>query len=156
MRRLFFVLGSLALILIAVIAGGISILFYQGNALDRESKAYVDAAIPAITADWSSQQLLARATPELRANANPEQLNALFDRLSRYGHLVRYEGATGQANFFYKIGSGSTISAAYSAKAHFENGDLIFRIALMKRNGAWKIYGFHFEPVPGSGSLQHT
>lgn len=156
MRRFLYVLGALALIVIVAAGIGVGVFFYKGHALDAESKAFVDSAVPAITATWSEQQLLDRATPELRKSVKPEELNALFGRLSQLGPLVEYEGATGEATMSYIAGSGSTVSASYVAKAHFRNGNATFRIVLMKRNGRWMIHNFHVDSAPSNRGEQHT
>jgi hypothetical protein len=146
----------LTLIVIIVASVGLGVALIKGRALDAESKAFVDAAIPAISATWSKQQLLDRATPELRDIAKPDQLNAMFDRLSQLGPLVKYEGATGQSGMTYMIGSGSTVAASYVAKAQFQNGGAVFRIVLRKRDGRWMIHNFHVDPVPGNRAGQGT
>lgn len=135
---------------------GLGVALIKGKTLDAESKAFVDSAIPAISATWSKQELLDRATPELRDIAKPEQLNAVFDRLSQLGPLVKYEGATGQATMSYMLGSGSTVAASYVAKAQFQNGGAVFRVVLRKREDRWMIYNFHVDPVPGNRAGQGT
>jgi hypothetical protein len=146
----------LTLIVVVVVGVGLGVALIKGKALDAESKAFVDSAIPAIAATWSKQELLDRATPELRDIAKPEQLNAVFDRLSQLGPLVKYEGATGQATMSYMLGSGSTVAASYVAKAQFQNGGATFRVVLRKREGRWMIYNFHVDPVPGNRAGQGT
>src|SRR5437868_1370243 len=89
MRRFLYILGLLTLVGLV----GLGVVAYKGSELDTESRAFVDGAVPAIVEHWSRQELLERATPELRANANPEQLQAMFEALSRLGRLVEYEGA---------------------------------------------------------------
>jgi hypothetical protein len=71
MRKFLYVLGALTLIVIVAAGIGGGVFFYQGHALDAESKAFVDSAVHAIAATWSKQQLLDRATPELRENVKP-------------------------------------------------------------------------------------
>jgi len=70
-RKFLYVLGSLTLVVIVGAGIGLGVAFYKGHELDAESKAFVDSAIPAITATWSKQQLLDRATPELREASSP-------------------------------------------------------------------------------------
>jgi hypothetical protein len=153
-RKFLYVLGALTSIAMVAAGIGIGVAFYKGNALDAESRAFVDSAVPAITATWSRQQLLERATPELRDIVKPDQLTTLFDRLSRLGPLVKYEGATGQATMSYMVGSGSTVSASYVAKAQFQNGGAVFQIILLKRDGRWMIHNFHVDPAPGNRAGQ--
>ena len=127
MRRFIYILGVFTLTIVVAAAIGLGVLFYRGHALDTESKAFVDSAVSAIATNWSEEQLLERATPELRETISPGELGALFAAFSRLGRLVRYEGATGGATMSYMAGSGSTVSAFYVAKARFENGTAIFR-----------------------------
>ncbi|GEP61659.1 hypothetical protein [Reyranella soli] len=148
MRRLFYVIGIVAVVVVAVIAVGIGVVAYKGNALDTESRAFVDNAVSAIAGTWTKQQLLERATPELREKTKPQELTALFDTLSRLGPLVEYEGATGQATMSYMTGSGGGISASYVAKARFRNGGASFRIGLVKRDDQWMINSFYVDLVP--------
>jgi hypothetical protein len=156
MKKVLYVLGALTLIVIVVAGAGVGVLVYKGNALDAESKAFVDGAVSAITANWSKDQLLDRATPELRESVKPDDLTALFDSLSRLGPLVEYEGATGHAFVSYIAGSGSTVSASYVAKARFQNGATSFKIVLMKHDGHWMIHNFHVDPAPGNRTSQGT
>ena len=145
MRRFLYVIGAVALIVIVVAGIGVGVLVYKGNALDAESKAFVDSAVPAIVANGSKEQLLDRATPELRDSVKPEELRALFDAVSQLGPFAAYEGATGEANMSYMTGSGSSVSASYIAKAQFKNGTATIHLALLKRDGRWMISGFHVD-----------
>src|SRR5258708_2836019 len=135
LRRLIYILGGLTLFAIVVAAIGFGIIVYEGHMLDAESKTYVDSAVPAIAAHWSKDELLDRATPELRATVKPSEMKALFDALSQFGPMLEYEGAIGQAMMSYMGGSGGAISASYVARAKFRSGSAIFRIVLLKRDG---------------------
>ena len=66
MRKFLYILGALTLIVILGSGIGLGIFLYKAHALDVESKAFVDSAVPAIAAAWSKQQLIDRATPELQ------------------------------------------------------------------------------------------
>lgn len=156
MRKALTVLGAVTLIVIVVACAGFGVLAYNGRALDAESKAYVDRAMPAIVQSWDRQQLMAQATPELRATMSPDALNAFWSALSRYGPLLEYQGAQGDALLSLTVGSGSTVSARYVVRARFENGDATFRILLMKRDGRWMIHGFHVDSMPATRAAQRT
>ena len=147
MKKFIRVAGFVALLLFVLIGIGIGILVYNGRGLDAESKAFVDGAIPAITSSWSEQALLARASPELKSAVNQDQLDTIFRNLSRLGGLVEYGGATGSTFAKYMIGSGTTISARYLAKAKFKNGEATFTLILLKRDGQWAIANFHVDPL---------
>jgi hypothetical protein len=156
MRRFFYIFGLVMAVVVVAGAIGIGILVYKGSALDTESKAYVDQAVQAIASTWSKQQLLDRASPELRDKAKPPELDAMFDTLSRLGPLVAYEGATGQAQMSYTTGWGSNVWASYVAKARFQNGAATFHIGLVKRDGQWMIHNFHVDPAPGAEPTKRT
>jgi hypothetical protein len=150
-----FLRGLGALTLAVLVAGAVSlaVLVYKGRALDAESKAFVDNAVPAIASNWGKEQLLDRATPELRNSVGPGQLTTFFNTLSRLGPLLKYEGAAGASAFSYIAGAGNTESAAYTAKARFQNGSATFQIVLLKRGGRWMIQTFHVDPkLDGEGS----
>lgn len=66
MKKFFIVLGSIFLALIVLGAIGIAFVAVRGNALDNESKAYADTAIPKIVSTWSEKALLDRASPEFK------------------------------------------------------------------------------------------
>jgi hypothetical protein len=148
MRKLFYVLGAMTFTIVLVAGVGLGVVIYKGRGYDADSKAFVDSAIPAIAANWSKQQFLDRAAPELRARVKADELAALFDRFAQFGPLVSYEGATGQASMSYVAGAGGTVSASYTAKAHFKNGIATFRIGLLTRNGHWVIRDFYVSPEP--------
>lgn len=66
MKKLLIILGALFLVLLVVGGIGFAILAYRGNALDKESSAYADAALLAIASQWSQKALLERASPEFK------------------------------------------------------------------------------------------
>lgn len=156
MRKFLYILGALTLTMFVVIGVGVGVLAYNGTALDAESKTFVDGAVPAITANWSEDQLLDRSTPELRDSIKPGELKSLFTAFARIGPLVEYQGAMGEANMSYVAGVGSTVSASYVAKARFQNGDATFRIVLLKRGGHWLIQNFHVDTQPNGRAAERA
>ena len=147
MRKILYGLGLVSLLLVVTLIGGIAVIAYNGNKLDSESKSFVDAAVPAISTNWSQKDLLERASPEFVQSVSTDQLKAGFDQFAMLGHLTRYEGSQGEANMAFLSGAGSSVSASYTAKARFENGEAVFRIALVKRDGNWLIQGFNISPT---------
>ena len=57
MKKFFIILGSIFLAIIVLGAIGIAFVAVRGSALDKESKAYADSAIPAIVTTWSEKAL---------------------------------------------------------------------------------------------------
>jgi hypothetical protein len=66
MKKLLITLGIVFLALVVIVAAFIGYTAYSGSVLDKESKAYVDAAVPAIISSWNEQALLKRASPEFQ------------------------------------------------------------------------------------------
>jgi hypothetical protein len=153
MRRFFFVLGIVFCVLIVAVGGLVGFVAHRGYGLDAESKVYVDQAVVDIGKNWDQTELLRRASPDLLRKASPAQIAALFQQLARFGHLVHYDGAKGQANMSLMFGSGARTSAHYEATAMFENGPLALRIDLSKKDERWMIDGFHVDLVPPGAPL---
>ena len=154
MRKVLCFVGAATLSLLGLAVIGIGFLVWTGRGLDAESKAYVDTAVPAITAHWNKDALVDRAAPELLAATNADQIAVLFDNFSRLGPLVQYEGAKGDANMSYFLGKGGRVTATYQAKARYQNGEATLRLLLTKRDGEWRIQGFHVDGRPGSRAIQ--
>jgi hypothetical protein len=117
MKKFFIILGSMFLVIIVLGIIGIMFVAMRGNALDKESKPYSDAAIPAIVTTWSQKELLDRASPELKQAVTADQLNRLFRWVSGLGRLQKCEPAqvhalmsattqTGKMNFGSVHGQG--------------------------------------------------
>lgn len=148
MKKFLMIFGAIALVCVVALGGMIGWAAYRGSALDKESKAYVDDAVPAITRSWNKQELLDRAAPEFKAKIAPDQLTTIFASLAQFGPMIEYQGAKGDAAMSYGTEGFNGTSAQYEAKARFQNGSAIFRIALVKKDGRWMIVGFHAEGIP--------
>src|SRR5438876_5425299 len=123
MKKFFIVLGSIFLAVVVLGAIGIGFVAVRGNALDKESKAYAEAAIPAIITNWSEKELLDRASAEFKQAATQQQLDQLFRWVSSLGRLQKYDPPQGQALMSATTQTGKVISAQYTTKATFEKGD---------------------------------
>lgn len=78
MKKFLIILGSIFLALIVLGALGIGLVAVRGNALDKESKAYADEAIPAIVTTWVDKALLDRASPEFNQATTAVQVYQMF------------------------------------------------------------------------------
>jgi hypothetical protein len=145
MKKFFIVLGSIFLAIIVLGAIGIAFVAIRGNALDKESKAYADSAIPAIVSTWSEKELLDRASPELKKVVTIDQLDRLFRWLSGLGQLQKCEPAQGQALMSATTETGKRTSAQYTAKAAFQKGEATIKLGLIKHGDQWQILGFHVD-----------
>ena len=145
MKKFFIILGSIFLAIIVLGAIGIAFVAVRGNALDKESKAYADSAIPAIVTTWSEKELLNRASPELKQAATADQLDRLFRWISGLGQLQKCEAAQGQALMSATTQSGKMISAQYTAKATFQKGEATIKLGLIRHGDQWQILNFHVD-----------
>jgi hypothetical protein len=139
-KKFFIVLGAIFLALIVLGAIGIWFANVRGTALDKESKAYADVAIPAIVSTWLDKALLERAAPEFNQQVNAVEVYRMFRWYeSSLGRLQKCEGAQGHSLMSVTSQSGKMISANYTAKAQFEKGEAEIRIALIKHGDQWQM-----------------
>src|SRR6266446_698826 len=99
MKKVLLILGGLALVLAlgVVVVAGIAIVATKGRALDKESKQYAEAAIPAIIGGWHMNELERRASPEFKSVMKDGDLEKLFAMFGRLGKLGAYKGCRGQS-----------------------------------------------------------
>ena len=156
MRRLFYTLGVVFAVLILIAGGLVGFAFYRRNAMDTESKAYVDQAVTDVGRTWDKSELLKRASPELLKRASADQIANLFQQLKSLGRLVHYDGSKGDAMMTFWIGKQTTTRAHYEAKATFENGPAHFRVDVSKLHGQWMIDGFfvNYNRTPVSAQIK--
>jgi len=145
MKKFFTILGIIFLVIIVLGAVGIGFIAVRGNALDKESKAYANRAIPAVVSGWSEQELLARASPEFKQAVAPEKLDQMFHWFTSLGPLQKCEPARGQAGITVTPKTGKVISGQYTAKAKFEKGDATIKLVLIKHNDHWQIASFYVD-----------
>jgi hypothetical protein len=145
------ILGYIFLALIVVLLTVFGSLIVLGNQLDRESKAYVDAAIPAIVSTWDVGEIEKRASPEFNNEVDYDDLEQDFEVLQQLGDLVEYKGSTGDANIsvFHKFSY--EITADYTARADFEAGTTTMRMSLIKHGDQWQILDFTIHPEEITG-----
>jgi hypothetical protein len=141
MKKFFIVV----LVIILLIAAGIAYIAVRGTALDKESKAYADAAIPAIITNWNEKELLDRASPEFKKAATQQQLDQMFHWFGSLGRFQKVEPAQGQALMSATTQAGKQVTAQYTAKATFDKGEAAIKLGLIKHGDQWQILGFHVD-----------
>jgi len=144
MRRIFVVLGVIFLGLI-VLGGLAFFIFIQvSKRLDPESKAFVDKIVPVITRSWNVQDFYPSISPELAKLAPREKIVPLWAILAqRLGPLKEYQGSTGEANAYFNLTTGLSITAAYRANIVCEKAPAEVQIRTIKHNGVWQILSIH-------------
>ena len=146
MKKVIMILGYIFLALIVGLLIGFGSLTVIGNRLDKESKAFVDDAIPAIISTWDVREIEKRASPEFNADVDHDGLEKDFGVLQQLGNLVMYKGSTGDAHITLSLLYGYEITADYTASADFETGSTNMRMSLIKHRGQWQILDFKINP----------
>ena len=141
-KKALMILGGVFLAIVVIAMVGISILDVKGNALDKESKEYADAAILAVIAGWDIMELEKRASPEFTSAVKGGDLEKLFIMFQKLGKLKEYKGSKGQANISVTVRNGRVITAAYLGSAEFEKGTAEIQLTLIKHGDQWQILGF--------------
>lgn len=147
MKKALTIAGYLILSCALLAIAGIGSLSVFGTSLDRESKAYVDASVPAIISAWSTEEIRKRASIELDQDLDYDELAMDFEYLSGLGKLEEYRGATGEATIIIGLTRGFEITADYVARADFESGSVEIPITLVRRGGTWQILDFTITPL---------
>ena len=136
------VLGSIFGILIIAGVIGFVILAVKGNALDAESKAYVDRVTPALLTNLNKETLFTYASDELKASASPAEFDGAFAVFAKLGKLKEYKGSKGEATMSISSERGKQITGVYQAFAEFEQGPATIKISVIKKGDRWQILGF--------------
>ena len=141
MRNFVWFFGVLCLVLVLVVAGFIGYAKYQEQALNASSKAYVEANVPAIVSTWSKDELLKRSSPQLLkvVSDKPEQLDQLFQKLSKLGAMRSLGEVKGDSNVSNTTPNSKVITASYVASAKFENGEGRITVRLIQLSGQWQL-----------------
>jgi hypothetical protein len=129
-----------------LLLGGLALGYWMFASVERggqSARAYVDTAVPAITAHWDVGELTARADPELLRQNNDAKLKMLFVELSTLGPLQAYQGAALQSTYVQSMtGAGTATAAHYVATAHFAHGDARIDLIVVRHDAGWHILNF--------------
>lgn len=145
MKKTLMILGGIFAVAVVVIVGAIVFAAVKGPALDRESKQYAEATLPAIISQWDIQALQARTSPEFKAAVSDEVLEKLIRIYQKLGKLKEYKGTNGQANVSLTLQQGTVISARYIANADFEAGPATITLDLIKHGDQWQILSLRID-----------
>jgi hypothetical protein len=149
MKKFLAIFGVIFFVIVLVVVAVIGYAAFIGNKFDASSKAYVDESIPAIVSSWSKDELIKRASPQLRRKTSDVQIGQLFNALSgKLGSFQSYEGAKGQSSMSLTSKDGQVTTASYVANATFRNGKAEIQIKLIRYDDSWQILGFHVELSP--------
>ncbi|MBA4348817.1 MAG: hypothetical protein C0415_02370 [Thermodesulfovibrio sp.] len=147
MSRKFKIILLIAGIIVVCVAIAFGALFYYGNKMDEESKAYVDANVPSIFGQWDMKKLIQNAGHEfldtVKTPQAKEKLNTLFvSGFEKLGKIKQYKGSEGQAIIDIAFDKGITIYADYTATCVFQKGEAKISIRIIKKGDKWQIFSF--------------
>ena len=141
------ILAGLGVVFALLLLGGLGLGMWMFASVERggqSARAYVDEAVPAITAHWNVDELTERADPALLRQSDSAKLKLLFVWLSTLGPLQTYEGASLQSTYVQSMtGSGTATTARYVATAHYARGDARIELIVVRHGEGWHILGFH-------------
>lgn len=146
MKKTVTILGYVFLALIVLVTFAFGALYLYGKKLDKESKAYADAAVLAIATDWNVAELKKRASREFDEAVDYEELADYFEELSQLGELVEYQGSSGESTITLSLRYGHEITADYAGTVEFEDGSAEMRLVLIKLDGQWQVLDFRVTP----------
>lgn len=138
--------GYAFLAFIVISIAGIASIVALGKRLDKESKAYVDAAITAIVSEWDVRELQKRASPEFQQSVDDEELESDFETLKKLGKLEQYKGSIGASDITVSFQYCYEITADYTANADFETGTAEIQVSLIRHDGQWQILDLKMNP----------
>ena len=143
MKKILITFGIIFLCLMVLGVAGILALKSGGEKLDKESKSYVDKAVPAIVESWNVEELMQRASAELLEVVPSQKVNELFKLFSaKLGRLKEYQGSKGEANISINVPRGMTITALYHVEALFEKGGAVIKVRVVKKGDDWQFLEF--------------
>lgn len=123
-----------------------AILASAGYSLDKESKAFIDTAVPAIVSGWDIAEIQKRASEEFNNSVDYADLIRYFAVLQKLGSLREYQGSTGESQITISVLNGVSITALYTASADCDQGAVDLELSLIKRKGLWRILGIRITP----------
>lgn len=146
MRKVIYWGGAITAGLVLVVAA-IGYVAYKGSTLDKESKAYADEAVLAITTRWDDQELMRRASPALLKSVTPEQIASVFNWFKVMGTLASTADCKGGSRFSAFIGQAittpaqftSSTTAQYACSLTYQQGVATVELLLVKDDDRWMI-----------------
>lgn len=141
MNKYLSVFGLIIPVILLVLAVFYGVIVYQGAGIDEESKVFVDEVTPVILNAMDKETLFKYADDSLVNSARPEEFDRIFNWFRTLGDMHDYNGSFGQANIKLSV-SGVLFIANYDADVTFDKGRASIRVALIRRDGKWKIAAF--------------
>jgi hypothetical protein len=145
MNKALKILGAIFLAILISIAGMFGYAAFQGQKLDAESRAYLEATLPMVLADLRSENFSSFMAAEDRTKLNAAATDqfALKVRQS-LGSFQSCDDLKGDSLATYTP-SGVNILGKYVASCHYENGSVMATITLRKVGASWSLMSVNFD-----------
>jgi hypothetical protein len=143
---------------LAVVALGYAVFVVSAKLYQRGIRTYAQAAIVDIVSDWNEQALLRRASPELFAITNRQEIDDVFLKYRQLGRLTGLSKGIGHLDVVYTT-AGIRMTAVYIARVRFEQRSVAVKLSLIWHRGDWQIMGFDImpdRPTESSSFGQHS
>ena len=132
-------LGAVCCVIIA--GGGFAGLAMAGGDLDKDSRAYAESAVQAITPNWSTSELLSRSDFHI-TSAPTQQISGMFDQVRKLGQPIN-KGCRGDSMVNMLLGQPVRVSATYVCQLAVPRGFETLSLKLLRDpQGDWIIAGF--------------
>ena len=147
MKTFLAIIGTLTLFLVAAIAAFIFTGIRKVGPLLEAAHSFADDTITAVGTDWDVDELLSRASPEMRSVATTAQFKEVTDLGKRsVGALVSATPAQCTlTQYTYTTAEGEVGQANCTATATHERGGVSYQLNLIYRDDAWKLLLFVFN-----------
>jgi len=139
------ILGAIFTVLVLIVCGFFSYVWYldyAGDRNERKAKEFARESILAISETWDVRELLKRYNPRHKAKIDNVALERAFELPRKSGsrqNLSELEGALGLRK---SIGAGLESTAIYTGTVISEHGIYVMRLDLSKWDGDWFIDQF--------------
>jgi hypothetical protein len=144
MKKILSVLGGIFLVILVVVLGFGGYAAVKSPKLYAESKAYVEATLPALLANFTSEKFASYMTPQEGATLNTSAFEsvAFFQRQS----LGAFESCENiKSDRFLLSVMNSEVRARHLVRCHFEKASVTVAVAVEKTGEAWYLTGVHFD-----------
>jgi hypothetical protein len=148
MRQILSVLGIIFVVVVLVGIVFVGISAYEGNSLDKSSKAYVEQTVKAIFSTWSKEELTKDASPQLAEfiEQHPGAIDRLFQKSSTLGALRDLGDPEGHADVLYTRGTDKQVTARYVVNARFQNGNAVIVVNAIEVPNGWALLLLDIKP----------
>ncbi len=146
MKKALSVLGGLFLVLLLAGGGMVAYAAFEGSKLDAESKAYVEATLPRVLSNPTSENFLSFMPAKEKEHFNSAEMEKFGSYMNlTLGAFQSCDNVKGDSLLMLSSPNGESITARYLARCHFNKASITASISLRKTGDAWGLLGVHFD-----------